>query len=397
MAKEQLLERTLDQMDDTQFVPLRDVGFDLAVGGGTPQNCIIEIFGSEASGKTTLCFEIANTFLKQFPKKNVYYYNYERSIDKFYVRNLIKDEECQKRFKIVDPIYLEDGMDHLFQVMDTKLGSLCIVDSLAAMTPKDEAEKALDKAQVGGFKAKAMAEVCRKIGVRLGEGAQTTVVFINHVNPVLGGFSFIPQQITPGGKAVKFWASLRIEITVVDRLTKEEVVPGTTKKEKIPYGNVCRLKVEKNKFSPPYRRALTYIILGHGIDRAMSLIDYGIQIGIIGMKNKMDYFLTGREADTIRGKVNFANKINQSQKLFDYLYSRIASYIEARRMEQKNINVDQLSEGNTFEAPNGDQIKKESEVEEMFRGLQSEETGDDYSTEESSVDGDAPETSIEDI
>ena len=127
------------------------------------------------------------------------------------------------------------------------------------------------------------------------------------------------------------------------------------------------------------------------------MIDYGLQIGIIGMKNKMDYYLTGREADTIRGKVNFANKINQSQKLFEYLYSRIASYIEARRMEQKNINVDQLSEGNTFEAPKGEQIKEESEVEKMFRGLQTEETDDCYSSEESSVDGDAPETSIEDI
>ena len=373
MAKEKLIEHTLDEMDETEMVPLQDVGLDLALGSGVQTNCIIEVYGSEASGKTTICFEAIDKFLERFPDKFAYYYNYERSIDKFYVRNLLKNNEDHiKRFKIVEPEFLEDGMEHLFQVMDSGIGSICVVDSLAAMTTKDENDKALDKAQVGGFKAKAMAEVCRKIGSRLGKGAQTTIVFINHVNPVLGGFSFIPQQVTPGGKAVKFWASLRLEVAVQERLTKEETIAGSNKKEKIPFGNCCKVKIEKNKFFPPYKRAICYIMFGQGLNRAMSLIDYGLQLGIIGMHGKTDYFLTGKESSTIRGKANFAKLINSRPEIFNYLYKTVSKFIEEKRREAKNINVDCISSSSTFQKGNDSLDETASEVEEMFTKYQIE-------------------------
>lgn len=384
MPKEVLKEITLDSMDETTMVPLKDLGFDCATGGGWPLNAICEIYGTNSSGKTTICFEAAYQFLKAFPKRNVYYYNYERSIDKFYVRNLLKnDSEVMQRFKIIEPEFLEDGMEHLLSVLDAKIGSLCIVDSLAAMTPKQEAEKALDKAQVGGFKAKLMAEVCRKIGNRIQSNPDTTVIFINHVNPVLGAMSFVPQKTTPGGEAVKFWASLRIEVSILSRLTKDEAVIGTAKKEKIPYGNVCRIKTEKNKFFPPFKRAVCYIIYGQGIDRGLSLIDYALALGIIQMKNKMDYFIAGKEDQIIRGKANFAEKINASQPLFDFLYNKIVKVIEEKRQEARNDNYTECIKSSEFMPVDNDSQEEPEDEEEVTNSnitpeLEDEENQEDY-------------------
>ena len=376
MPKEQLREYTLAMMDVTRQIKLKDVGFDSATGGGVPLNSIIEIYGSEASGKTTLCFEIAYRFLQEFPNKFVYYYNYERSIDKFYVRTLLKeDATLAERFKIVEPEFLEDGMEHLLETIDSRTSSLCIIDSLAAMQPKAEEEKALDKAQVGGFKAKLMAEVCRKIGQRLlkdasGKSPDTSIIFINHMNPVLG--SFLPQNITPGGKAVKFWASLRIEIGVRSRLQKEETVIGIGK-DKVTYGNICQGKIEKNKYAPPYRKFITYIILGKGIDRAMSLIDYALAIGIVGMKGKTDYYLVGKEDKTVRGKQKFADTINSNPNIFNYLYSKVVEYVEARQEQAKNPNIETISKDPNIAlqgSPASSESEESTEITQMFNDLE---------------------------
>lgn len=376
MAKEQLKERDLSQMDETYFIKTGDVGLDLAFGG-FPQGAMVEIYGNNSSGKTTLCFEAAYKFLQEFQTKNVYYYNYERSIDKFYVRNLLKnDESLLKRFKIVDPEFLEDGMNHLLEVMEADIASLCIVDSLAAMQPKSEAEKALDKAQVGGFKAKAMAEVCRKIGSALAKGSKTCVVWINHVNPKLDStFSFIKQEETPGGKAVKFWASLRLELTVMERLTKEEVVVGSTKKEKIPYGNVVKVKVEKNKFYPPFKRAVCYIIYGRGLDRARSLVDYALQIGLVVKKNSLDYCLKGKESNAVRGIQNFSAAVAKNQKAYNYLYSKVVAFIEEKRQEILNPNLESFKTTDPSYLLNNESEEKEEETstDRMFSELISQE------------------------
>lgn len=368
MAKKALQEKTLDELDTTTFVPSGDIGFDLATGGGWPTQCMAEIYGSNASGKTTAAFEAIYRFLQDFPKLNAYYYNYERSIDKFYVRNLLhNDESLFKRFKIIEPDFLEDGMDHLLTVMESGIASICVVDSLAAMQPKAEDDKALDKAQVGGFKAKAMAEVCRKIGQKFGAGSKTFVLFINHVNPKLNGFSFIPQDETPGGNAVKFWASLRIEVAVIGRLDKEEVIVGSSKKEKIPYGNIVKIKTIKNKFFPPYKRCVSYILYGIGINRARSLVDYAISIGLIVKKTNMDYCLKGKESNMIRGIDNLANIVAKNKAVYDYLYAGVSRYVEQKRAEAKNVNVDSLSTDGSYVLEGSSEPEPEtSEVEQMF-------------------------------
>ncbi len=368
MAKKviQIKERSLDQCEETQQVQVGDIGIDAATGG-IPVGAVVEIFGNEASGKTTIALEAADAFLSAFPDKNVYYFNYERAMDVFYVQTLLKgNTEKFKRFKIVEPDFLEDGMEYLLDLMDADLASLVIIDSLAAMQPKDEAEKALDKAQVGGFKAKLMAEVCRKIGSKHGAGSKTTICWINHVNPVLGGFSFIQQSETPGGKAVKFWASLRIEVSVISRLDREETIPGTSKKEKIPYCNVVKITVKKNKYLSPYKRAVAYVMLGKGLNRSLSLIDYGLSIGIIGCVSNQMYYLTGKEDAKVRGKAQFANKISSNKSLFDYLYKKINAYILQKRAEEKNINADTVSTGADY-VLGGEDISENQEEDSISK------------------------------
>ena len=144
---------------------------------------------------------------------------------------------------------------------------------------------------------------------------------------------------------MKFWASLRVELSILGRLDREETIFGSSKKEKVAYGNIVKLKVEKNKFFPPYKRGIIYVILGKGLNRALSIIDYGVNIGVIGVQNSQMYYLVGKEDQKVRGKEKFAEKINSNKNLFDYLYKRINNYVEQEREKAKNPNVDRLSTG----------------------------------------------------
>jgi len=253
---------------DIQQVPSISTGcesLDLAIGvGGLPQGRLVEVFGPESSGKTTLCLHIIAEAQKAGGL--CCFIDAEHALDPTYARNLgVKMEDLL----LSQPDYGEQALEIADMLCDClKAGDVIVIDSVAALVPKAELEGTMENQQMA-LQARMMAKAMRKLVGRVSK-AGLLAVFVNQVREKVGIVWGNPEE-TPGGRALKFHASVRLEIKRI----------GTIKQGEVAVANKTKVKVVKNKLAPPFREVEFEIRFGMGIDTVADALDRAAALGIV--------------------------------------------------------------------------------------------------------------------
>lgn len=251
------------KMEDVDVISTGAIGIDLALGvGGVPKGRIIEIYGPESSGKTTLTLQIIAEAQKAGGETA--FIDAEHALDPIYAKKLGVDID---RLLVSQPNNGEEAMEITEKLIRSSAIDLVVVDSVAALVPQAEIEGNMGDTHVA-LQARLMSQALRKIAGAMNK-TNTTVIFINQLREKVGGYG--NPEVTPGGRALKFYSSVRIDIR-----KGQQIVDGGK-----PVGNLTRVKVVKNKVAPPFKEVEVEMIYGQGISRMGSLIDTAIEFDII--------------------------------------------------------------------------------------------------------------------
>jgi len=241
------------------------LGLDLALGvGGLPQGRVIEIYGPESSGKTTLTLHAIAECQKAGGV--CAFIDAEHALDTSYAKNLGVDID---NLLVSQPDYGEQALEILETLVRSGAVDLIVVDSVAALTPKVEIDGDMDDMQVG-VQARLMSKALRKI-TGIMHKMNTTVIFINQIRMKIGMTGYGSPETTTGGNALKFYSSVRLDIRRIASLKQAEEV----------IGNRTKVKVVKNKVAPPFKVVEFDIMFGSGVSKMGELIDYGVKMDII--------------------------------------------------------------------------------------------------------------------
>ena len=250
---------------DIEVIPTGCLSLDLALGiGGLPRGRMIEIYGPESSGKTTVALHAVAEAQKL--GGIAAFIDAEHALDPVYAKALGVNLDD---LYVSQPDTGEQALDIVDHLVRSSAVDIIVVDSVAALTPKAEIEGDMGDSHVG-LQARLMSQALRKLTAIVNK-SKTCVVFINQLREKVGGM-FGNPEVTPGGKALKFYASIRIDVRKTDILKDTEGAAG----------NRTRAKVVKNKLAPPFRQAEFDIMYGEGISQEGCLIDLGVQYDILG-------------------------------------------------------------------------------------------------------------------
>ena len=253
-----------EQVDNVEVIPTGSIALNMALGvGGYPKGRIIEIYGPESSGKTTLAIHaIAEA---QKAGGIAAFIDAEHAFDRFYAANLGEDVD---NLWISQPDTGEQALEIADQLIRSSAIDILVIDSVAALTPKAEIDGDMGDNKVG-LQARLMSQALRKLTSTISK-TNTTCIFINQLREKIG-IMFGNPETTTGGNALKFYASVRLDIRKVTSIKDGDNV----------IGNQVRVKVVKNKVAPPFRKAEFEITFGEGISRIGEIIDLGVQYNVI--------------------------------------------------------------------------------------------------------------------
>ncbi|MCO5269649.1 MAG: recombinase RecA [Brumimicrobium sp.] len=300
-----------EAVEDVDVIPSGSVTLDLALGvGGYPKGRIVEIYGPESSGKTTLAIHAIAEVQKKGGIAAII--DAEHAFDQFYAKKLGVNT---KELIISQPDNGEQALEIADNLIRSGAIDLIVVDSVAALTPKAEIEGEMGDSQMG-LQARLMSKALRKLTASINKTG-TCCIFINQLRDKIG-VMFGNPETTTGGNALKFYASVRLDIRRASQIKEGEDVTG----------NRTKVKVVKNKVAPPFKKAEFDIMYGEGISKVGEIIDLGVDLDII--KKSGSWFSYG---DTKLGQGRDAVKliINDNQELMDELESKIKEALASEK------------------------------------------------------------------
>lgn len=295
---------------NVDVIPTGSFSLDVALGvGGLPRGRIIEIFGPESSGKTTLALHAVAEAQRQGGKAA--FIDAEHGLDPEYAKRIgVKINDLL----ISQPSSGEEALNIMESLVRSGMISVIVVDSVAALTPKSEIEGEMG-AQFMGLQARMMSQALRKI-TAIADKSQTTIVFINQLREKIG-IMFGNPETTPGGRALKFYSSVRIDVRRVAQIKKGEDVVGSR----------VVAKVVKNKVAPPFRNGEFDILYGIGISYEGDVLNAGIKYGVI-TRSGASYSFSSEGVETIKLGVGFDNvrdKLKEDKKLLQEIKKKVIS------------------------------------------------------------------------
>jgi len=286
-----------------QAISTGSIGLDSALGiGGLPRGRVVEIYGPESSGKTTLTLQVIAECQKT--GGTAAFIDAEHALDPSYAQKIgVNTEELW----ISQPNSGEDALEITDMLVNSRAVDLIVIDSVAALTPKAEIKGEMGQSHVG-LQARLMSQALRKLAAGI-QKSNTMVIFINQIRMKIG-IMFGSPETTTGGRALKFYASVRLDIRRIGAIKKgDEIV-----------GNQTRVKVVKNKVSPPFKLAEFEILYGHGISVEGEIIDLGVQNGLI-QKSGSWYSYQGERIG--QGKDNARNFLLENESISNELRDNI--------------------------------------------------------------------------
>lgn len=302
-----------EQVEDVDVIPTGSLALNAALGvGGYPKGRIIEIYGPESSGKTTLAIHaIAEA---QKAGGIAAFIDAEHAFDRFYAKKLGVNVD---ELLISQPDNGEQALEIADQLIRSSAIDIIVIDSVAALTPKAEIEGDMGDNKVG-LQARLMSQALRKLTSTISK-TNTTCIFINQLREKIG-VMFGNPETTTGGNALKFYASVRLDIRRVTTLKD-----GDT-----PIGNQVRVKIVKNKVAPPFRKAEFEITFGEGISHTGEIVDLGVEMGVI---KKSGSWFSYRETRLGQGRDAVKKIVKDNPELAEELEQKIAEALKAANEE----------------------------------------------------------------
>ncbi|EAI5604975.1 recombinase RecA [Campylobacter jejuni] len=294
-------DKEVEQIDS---IGTGSVGLDLALGiGGVPKGRIIEIYGPESSGKTTLTLHIIAECQKAGGV--CAFIDAEHALDVKYAKNLgVNTDDLY----VSQPDFGEQALEIVETIARSGAVDLIVVDSVAALTPKAEIEGDMGDQHVG-LQARLMSQALRKL-TGIVHKMNTTVIFINQIRMKIGAMGYGTPETTTGGNALKFYASVRLDVRKV----------ATLKQNEEPIGNRVKVKVVKNKVAPPFRQAEFDVMFGEGLSREGELIDYGVKLDIV---DKSGVWFSYKDKKLGQGRENSKAFLKENPEIADEITKAI--------------------------------------------------------------------------
>lgn len=296
------------EVEHIDAISTGSVGLDLALGiGGVPKGRIIEIYGPEASGKTTLTLHIIAECQKAGGV--CAFIDAEHALDVKYAGNLGVDTE---NLYISQPDFGEQALEIVETIARSGAIDLVVVDSVAALTPKAEIEGDMGDQHVG-LQARLMSQALRKL-TGIVHKMNCTVIFINQIRMKIGAMGYGTPETTTGGNALKFYSSVRLDVRRI----------ATLKQNEEPIGNRVKVKVAKNKVAPPFKQAEFDVMFGEGISKEGEVIDYGVKLDII---DKSGAWFSYKDKKIGQGRENSKIFLKENPKICEEIVKAIQGSI----------------------------------------------------------------------
>ena len=306
---------------NVESIPTGALSLDVALGiGGIPKGRIIEIFGPESSGKTTLALHM----IAEAQKKGgeAAFIDAEHALDPVYAKNLGVDID---NLIVSQPDTGEQGLEIAEALVRSGAIDIIVVDSVAALVPKAEIDGDMGDAHVG-LQARLMSQALRKLAGVINK-SNSVIVFINQLREKVG-VMFGNPETTPGGRALKFYASVRLDIRRVESIKQDGNI----------IGNRVRVKVVKNKVAPPFREAEFDIIYGKGISKSGNILDLAVSLDII---NKSGAWFSYNGERIGQGRENAKSYLENNPKIMDEVEAKVRKHFDEafeKSLEGSNKN-----------------------------------------------------------
>ena len=303
---------------EIEVIPTGSINLDMALGvGGVPRGRIIEVYGAESSGKTTIALHIAAEAQKL--GGIVAFIDAEHALDPEYAKALGVDID---ELLISQPDYGEQALEIADMLVRSGAVDLIVVDSVAALVPKAEIDGEMSDQQMG-LQARLMSKALRKLTGTLNK-SKTTMIFINQIREKIGGFGFGPQTTTTGGKALKFYSTVRMEVKRIKSIKQGDDV----------IGNETLVKVTKNKVAPPFKEAAFQIMYGKGITKAGEILDLAIANDIV---TKAGAWFNFGDMSLGQGKENVKTRLENEKGLLQEIENKVFEKIREGKCEKAEV------------------------------------------------------------